>query len=137
MLLKPSTTIIKNGESSTAPTQVLDHPELSVSHLPPLSVNLHLPETYPLEFPPKVASIRADISPEDSLNWLPRSTLVSVERQLKRFWEDDKAMSGEGSGVLWRFWEYIGNGEFLVDQGVLRGDTLRYVLMLSYWNWAP
>jgi hypothetical protein len=42
-------------------------------------------------------------------------------------WFEDKEMTGEGSGVLWRWWEWVGGGEFLADLGAMNGDQLEWV----------
>jgi len=47
--------------------------------------------------------------------------------RLETMWSEDKELAGEGSGVIWRWWEWIGSGECLLDLGLLKDDVLRYV----------
>jgi E3 ubiquitin-protein ligase RNF14 len=111
----------KSGESSTP----IPHAKLVLSHLPPLSVRIALPADYPLHAAAKVVSLRAVLEDERS-SWLPRSTLQAVQTKLSVMWAQEAQAGGEGSGVLWRWWDWISTGEFLVDIGMLTGD-LRYV----------
>jgi E3 ubiquitin-protein ligase RNF14 len=40
-------------------------------------------------------------------------------------WEEEKELAGEGSGVIWKWWEWIGNGEFLSDLSLIQDGQLR------------
>lgn len=97
---------------------------LLLSHLPPLKVRLALPSTYPLEQPPKIISIRAPL-PASTGAWLSKRTLAQVQDKISQMWTDDKEMTGEGSAVVWKWWEWIGSGEFLVDLGMMKNGVLQ------------
>ncbi|KAL7424702.1 hypothetical protein Q5752_000386 [Cryptotrichosporon argae] len=95
---------------------------LHVTHLPPLNVRLVLPPVYPLEAPPRAVSLRASLPGQDAA-WLARGVLERVTDRLARMWDEDRA-GGEGVGVLWRWWMWVGGGEFLIDLGLQKGDTI-------------
>lgn len=54
---------------------------------------------------------------------------MEIEHRLETMWREDKELAGEGSGVIWRWWEWIGSGECLSDLGLLKGDVLLYVTL--------
>jgi E3 ubiquitin-protein ligase RNF14 len=127
----PIPTILKQGVSTAGSSGVL--PTLEIAHLPPITVRLLLPPSYPLQQPPKVLSLRANL-PDGDLrhHWLEKASLARLEDRVREFWEEEKAVVGEGAGVIWRWWEWIGAGEFLTDLGYIADGQLRYVLMWSY-----
>ena len=47
-------------------------------------------------------------------------------------WQEEADSSGEGSGVLWRYWEWVGSGEFLTDLDLLQIDHLKYVSVADW-----
>jgi E3 ubiquitin-protein ligase RNF14 len=108
----------RNGESSTS-GQPIAHPELVLSHLPPLTVRLLLPETYPVEAPARVVSLKAGLEGDERSSWLPRSALQAVQNKLGVMWAEEKEAMGEGAGVLWKWWDWIGTGEFLTELGMM------------------
>lgn len=113
---------LQNQASSSAV-----QPNLSIEHLPPISLTMVLPETYPLIVVPSITKIQALIpssSGQDTL-WLNRKSLNAISRKLGEMWDEEKEMSGEGQGVLWRFWEWVGTGDFLSDLDLMRSDSLR------------
>jgi E3 ubiquitin-protein ligase RNF14 len=103
---------------------------LQISHLPPITVKLLLSPFYPVYEPPTIMKIKADLGSE-SHQWLNKRHLTELEGRILTMWAEDKEMTGEGSGVIWRWWEWIGSGEFLSDLGLLQGDTLRYVTTIG------
>lgn len=114
-----------DGPSTSSTAHPIVHPELSISHLPAITARIVLPDAYPLELPAKVLSLRAGLSAEERSNWLPRSALQAVQDKLRAMWAEEKESMGEGAGVLWRWWEWVGTGEFLVDLGLMDGSDLR------------
>ncbi len=50
--------------------------------------------------------------------------MKQVQDRLVQMWEDEKAMMGEGTWVVWKWWDWVESGEFLSDLGLLRGDEL-------------
>ncbi|WVF70501.1 hypothetical protein IAT40_005291 [Kwoniella sp. CBS 6097] len=112
---------------------------LEISHLPPLSLRLLLPAKYPLQEAAKPVFLRASLPNGTSGgengggggvglggagNWLPRSVLKSVTDKLSQFWDEEKEACGEGMGVIWKWWEWVGTGEFLLELDLIKGDTL-------------
>lgn len=61
---------------------------------------------------------------------------MEIEHRLETMWSEDKELAGEGSGVIWRWWEWIGSGECLTDLGLLKDDVLRYATLVSSWEMA-
>ncbi|GMK54875.1 hypothetical protein CspeluHIS016_0114610 [Cutaneotrichosporon spelunceum] len=96
--------------------------ELRLTHLPPLLARVALPPTYPLSEPPRVVSLRAPLS-DASGAWLNRRVLTLAQERLRQLWEEE-ASSGDGVGVLWSWWDWLGNGHFLEDAGLLVDHTL-------------
>ncbi|WWC86300.1 uncharacterized protein L201_001173 [Kwoniella dendrophila CBS 6074] len=98
---------------------------LEVSHLPPLILRVLFPESYPLVEAPKPISLRAPLPSGDKLgNWLPKSTLKQVQDKLIEMWNEEKEVCGEGIGIIWKWWEWVGTGEFLSDLGMFKGSSL-------------
>jgi len=95
-------------------------------HLPPLKVRLVLSSLYPIFEPPTIVSLGAPLGVE-SHQWLSKRSTIQIEQRIVEMWSEDREAAGEGSGVIWRWWEWIGSGEFLSDLGLLQDDTLRYV----------
>ena len=40
-------------------------------------------------------------------------------------WTEDKEMTGEGSAVVWKWWEWIGSGEILDDLRMMENGVLK------------
>jgi E3 ubiquitin-protein ligase RNF14 len=99
---------------------------LKLSHLPPIKVDIRIPPSYPLYQPPDIIRLSAPVGSEAD-QWLDKRYRLEIERRLGMMWGEDKEIAGEGSGVIWRWWEWIGSGECLTDLGLLKEDTLRYV----------
>lgn len=38
-----------------------------------------------------------------------------IQNKLGEMWEEEREMTGEGVGVVWRWWEWIAAGDFLGD----------------------
>jgi E3 ubiquitin-protein ligase RNF14 len=110
-----------HASSSTAPST------LAIEYLPPLIVSVELPASYPVFELPKVTSIIAafDAAGETQGSWLSRAALETVIGKLKGLWEEEKEIAGEGQGVLWRWWEWVGTGEFLTELGFIKDGQLR------------
>jgi E3 ubiquitin-protein ligase RNF14 len=102
-------------------------PTLKIDHLPPISLTVHLPPAYPLNTPPSISKIHALIpSPiGDETVWLSRKYLTKLSTKLGEMWIEEKEMSGEGQGVLWKFWDWVGSGDFLYEVGLLSDGVLR------------
>ena len=94
---------------------------LTLTHLPALSFRIALPPSYPLHQPPMIVSTRAAL--EGGGSWLSQKHLRRIGDRLVEVWREEH--DGMGSqGVLWRWWEWIGHGDFLVDFGLLRDSVL-------------
>lgn len=97
---------------------------LHLTHLPALSARIVLPPGYPLSEPPRVESLRAPLrSDGPSSAWLSKRVLANVQERLAVLWADEAA-GGQGVGVLWSWWEWVGSGQFLEDLGLLVDHTL-------------
>ena len=120
----PTTSLCSFDTANGASSSSVVH--LSLDHLPPMSVRLLLPATYPANEPPRCLSIKSSIPDADHRTaWLDRSALSSVQRRIAQMWAEDKAGSDEGAGVIWKWWDWIGTGEFLADLKYSQGDSIR------------
>ncbi|WVQ62143.1 uncharacterized protein L199_000281 [Kwoniella botswanensis] len=110
-------------DTSTGPSASLE-----LSHLPSLTLKVLLPKRYPMVEPAKPISLRAGLPSGDKLgNWLPRTKLRSIQDKLSEMWEEEGEIyggEGQGVGVIWKWWEWIGNGDFLTDLGMFNGPIL-------------
>ncbi|WVR05929.1 hypothetical protein IAU60_002955 [Kwoniella sp. DSM 27419] len=107
---------------------------LQVSHLPPINVRMLLPSQYPVMQAAKPIVLRAPLPSGDNIgNWLPKTTLRAVQDKLTEYYEEEREMMGEGTGVLWRWWEWVSLGIFTDDLGMIQGGTLKLAVppMLS------
>ncbi|AFR97948.1 E3 ubiquitin-protein ligase RNF14 [Cryptococcus neoformans C23] len=112
-------TASNNGESST--------PLLTLSHLPALSLCVALPDTYPLLVPPTPILLRAPLfkGHDDKLgSWLLQNDLKEIKDRLRCMWDDDKEALDQGQGVLWKWWDWVVNGDFLRETQRLIHDVL-------------
>ena len=110
---------------SFAPETSLSSLPLEVLHLPPIAVHLVLPSTYPLIDPPKVWEMGAPLpNSQTRQSWLSRSTLRKLQGRLGALWEEEKQAIGQGTGVIWRWWEWISSGEAFTDIGISHDNTL-------------
>lgn len=87
-----------------------------------------LPAGYPLTEPPRVLSLRAPLPQARTEGpptggWISRRILAHVQERLAVLWKDE-AIGGEGIGVLWSWWEWIGSGSFLEDLGLIVDHVL-------------
>jgi E3 ubiquitin-protein ligase RNF14 len=121
------------SDSTTAELSTFHDPDeaspvtpLKLSHLPPIKVNILIPPLYPIFEPPRLVGLEAQVG-SGAEQWLDKTYRVEIETRLGQMWSEDKELTGEGSGVIWRWWEWIGSGECLADSGLLKGDVLRYV----------
>jgi E3 ubiquitin-protein ligase RNF14 len=112
--------------TSHAADEVSPVTPLKLSHLPPIKVNIRIPPLYPIYEPPEIIALEATVGSEAD-QWLDKPYRVEIEHRLETMWSEDKELAGEGSGVIWRWWEWIGSGECLSDLGLLKDDALRYV----------
>ncbi|WVN85387.1 uncharacterized protein L203_100532 [Cryptococcus depauperatus CBS 7841] len=98
----------------------------AVTHLPPLTLRLHLPPLYPLKSPPHVIILKAPLAgyPYENESWLPEQLLKKLGCRPAEMWEEERQSVGEGQGVVWKWWEWITNGEFLSDEGLVNDTTL-------------
>ncbi|KAK4688333.1 E3 ubiquitin-protein ligase RNF14, partial [Tremellales sp. Uapishka_1] len=99
---------------------------LPLSHLPSLTLRLHLPSLYPIAAPPRVVSLRAPLGTSSSCDWLSKPTLKAIKDRIGELWAEEAALGGEGAGVIWRFWEWLEHGDFLVDLGIYKNGVVRY-----------
>jgi E3 ubiquitin-protein ligase RNF14 len=103
-----------------------------ISHLPSIVIDVTLPSSYPISARPVISRISANL-PDQAANtsWLSRQALATTTNKLGALWEEERDSTGtlvepaEGVGVLWRWWEWVANGEFLQELGMLQDDTLR------------
>lgn len=112
-------TASNNGVSST--------PLLTLSHLPALSLCVALPDTYPLLVPPTPILLRAPLfkGHDDKLgSWLLQNDLKEIKDRLRCMWDDDKEALDQGQGVLWKWWDWVVNGDFLRETQRLIHDVL-------------
>ena len=110
--------------SADGPSTVL--PTLEIANLPPITVRLLLPPCYPLQQPPKVLSLRANLPDGDMRHhWLDRISLGKLSDRIQELWEGEQAIAGEGAGVIWRWWDWIGLGEFLTELEYIENNQLR------------
>jgi E3 ubiquitin-protein ligase RNF14 len=121
-----SETTIAELSTSQAADEVSPVTPLKLSHLPPIKVEIRIPPLYPIYEPPEIISLKAPVGSEAD-QWLDKPYRVEIEHRLETMWSEDKELAGEGSGVIWRWWEWIGSGECLSDLGLLKNDVLRYV----------
>lgn len=122
----PTTADLAPSFAATTPASSSSTSSLELSHLPPLKVRLALSPTYPLNCPPRVISIRAPL-PASSGAWLSKRVLAHMQDRLVRMWAEDKELAGEGAAVVWRWWEWVGSGDFLQEIGMLQDGVLRWV----------
>ncbi|ORX36001.1 hypothetical protein BD324DRAFT_581472 [Kockovaella imperatae] len=126
----PSPTAIILQTIATEPSSSNVLPTLDLEHLPPLTVSIALPTDYPLKSPPRVVDIRAPIPGADKRsNWLSRKVLYKIGLRLEEMWRSEQ-MSGEGAGVIWQWWEWVGNGQFFEDLGLSQDG-------ISFSLWVP
>ena len=101
-------------------------PTLSMEHLPPLKVKISLPRAYPLAEVPRIVDIRAPIPGADRRSsWLSRKVLYKIGSKIEELWLEDRDVTGEGNGIIWAWWEWIGSGQFLEDLDLLQNGQLR------------
>lgn len=79
-----------------------------------------------------ITSLRATIPGESARTaWLSRKVLQTVSDKVRQVWEDERLFDtgggAEGLGMLWQWWEWVANGDFLQDSGLLNAEQLRYV----------
>lgn len=86
-------------------SKVLPSQSVRLSTLPPLLLQLSLPQGYPITFPPRILSLRATHS------WLSKP-LLELQSKLRSQWR-------AGEGVLYNWIEYIRTGEFLSELDML------------------
>jgi E3 ubiquitin-protein ligase RNF14 len=122
-LLSPMSTEISTSFAAGAASSST-MTSLELSHLPPIKVRLHLPPLYPLQAPPKIISIRAPL-PSLPGAWLSKRVLSHVVDKMRSVWQEDMDAMREGSGVVWRWWEWVGTGDFLSELGLARGASMR------------
>jgi E3 ubiquitin-protein ligase RNF14 len=45
-------------------------------------------------------------------------------------WAEERDISGEGAGILWKWWDWVANGDFLEDLGLMKNGELGYVFAM-------
>lgn len=105
---------------------------LKISHLPPILIDVALPSSYPISARPVVSRISASLPDQEAnTSWLSRQVLATITNKLGALWDEERDSNStlgepaEGVGVLWRWWEWVANGEFLQELGMLQDNTLR------------
>ena len=58
-------------------------------------------------------------------HWLDRISLGKLSDRIQELWEEEQAIAGEGAGVIWRWWDWIGLGEFLTELEYIENNHLR------------
>lgn len=123
VLPQETDTILSTHNGQSTSNSIL--PAVRMSHLPPLEARIRFSTRYPITSPPVVLGLKSTLPgsahPE---SWLSRKSLNSIQERLASYWREERELSGEGSGVIWKWWEWIGTGEFLSDLGLLHGDQL-------------
>jgi E3 ubiquitin-protein ligase RNF14 len=84
--------------------------------LPPILVNLHLPQTYPQSTAPTIKTLT---NADASETWLPSRTEQRVKNELEKLWA-----AAEGEGVLWSWVDWLASGAFL-DGGEAEEDMTK------------
>ncbi|OAA66104.1 RING finger protein [Cordyceps fumosorosea ARSEF 2679] len=113
-----------NGQSAAAaPPPALD--SLQVSHLPPISILVTLPDGYPESQPPRVAL-------KTTLRWLSDETLARLEQDAPRLWEE----AGRDM-VAYAYIDHVQRGTEDVfgtmgEDGTLAVDAEHKVAVLDY-----
>lgn len=90
--------------SEASQTKIHAVEDLTLSHLPPLIIDLRLPPDYPLLSPPTILSAYFTHS------WLSPSLLSTLLQSFHSMWMDQRDL---GEGVLWRITETIVTASFL------------------------
>jgi hypothetical protein len=120
LLPKSYTLVIYKEDSTVAPVADGQPPLcLDVTALPPILINIALPDTYPTHVPPQILSLHSTHS------WLP--PMAALEDRLLALWTPQ-------DGVLYNWIEYLESARFLDDLGMLNStsDTMRCVLRCSF-----
>lgn len=77
--------------------------------------------------PPTPISLRAPLfkGHDDKLgSWLLQNDLKEIKDRLRCMWDDDKEALDQGQGVLWKWWDWVVNGDFLRETQRLIHDVL-------------
>jgi E3 ubiquitin-protein ligase RNF14 len=61
---------------------------------------------------------------EQAGSWLSRRVLAKVGARLQEHWEEENELGGEGTGVIWRWWDWVSSATFLDELGILSDGTL-------------
>lgn len=101
----PSSTLSEGGESSSSKPPAPSTP-LHFSHLPPLSLTIAYPPSYPLHSPPKLLSITTP----PSTPYLSSSVLQSALPKLL----ESTHLASTPDPSLWTFLELVRTGDFLL-----------------------
>ena len=125
-LAEPTT--VNLSASSLQPSSSAIVPSIDgLLHLPSLDLRVLLPAAYPMAEAPRPVSLRAALPAVEGTigNWLSRTTLKQLQDILVEMWQEEKALIGEGTGILWRWCDWVGNGIFLSDRGAMKGGELQ------------
>lgn len=101
-------------------SKLLPSQSLKLSTLPPLLLQLSLPQGYPTTCPPRILSLRATHS------WLSKP-LLELQSKLRGQWQ-------AGEGVLYNWIEYIHTGEFLSELDMLSHEDGKTILSVCLLN---
>jgi E3 ubiquitin-protein ligase RNF14 len=99
----PTGQVTSRGASDPNPLSI---PSATISHLPPLILDLRLPANYPLDAPPTLLSAYFTHS------WLSSNLLAVLLNKFHALWVEQKNI---GEGVLWRIAESIVTADFLEE----------------------
>ena len=101
--------LLTNDSKASSPTVSVGPQGVELSHLPPILIDIQLPDGYPTSSAPKIASLHSTHS------WLPRE--LELKQQLQDSWQ--------GEGNLCAIVETVRSGEFLSHLGLLEGECIR------------
>ncbi|KAK7025550.1 hypothetical protein VNI00_015903 [Paramarasmius palmivorus] len=96
------------GDNSSSSDQESSSVLLQLSTLPPLLLHVVLPPAYPINEAPTLLSLRA------THLWLQAPHIARLQSRLADMWEE-----AAGQGVLYTWVEYLHNGDFLLDVGIV------------------
>lgn len=127
-----ATPIRASGSDPSRPDSLVER-SFSLGYLPSLSVALSLPGDYPLHSPPEPVVVRAPLvsatpgtasGGTPAAQWLEADLTNMIEDKLREMWLEEHEMAGDSGpmGVLWRWWQWVCQGEFLSDLGLFRAD---------------
>ncbi|EIW72764.1 hypothetical protein TREMEDRAFT_24487 [Tremella mesenterica DSM 1558] len=94
---------------------------LELTHLPPITIRLLLPANYPAHSPPRPIWMKASLQ---QCSWLSRKTCGQIAGKMATMWREEVS-DGEGMEVIFRWWDWVANGDFLEEFGLLVDGRLK------------